>query len=774
MNDDQGGGATHADFLLVGGGLASATAAEALRQEGADGSIVMVCAEDELPYHRPPLSTRFLLAEQPLALPLVLGADYYRENDITVLRGTRAIAVEPQSQLVHTDRSGPIHFGKLLLAMGARPIHLNGPGAALPGIHYLRTLQDALAIKRAAQSGKRAVVVGASFIGMELSATLAQKGLHVTLLTRKQVVFDKLEDPTICGYFRELYAGRGIDIVVGDFVAEFLGEGRLEGVRTQAGRILPCDLAAVGIGVTPNVEFLQASGIAVDNGVLVDQYLQTGHPDILAAGDVANFCDPVFNLRRRIEHWDNAVKQGRLAARNMLDQRLPYDEVSYYAFEVFDFGFQFLGMADNARERAQIGSLQARSCALLYLQNDVPRALFSTGRPAKETRAIESLVRYRTHLGRLLGRLSEPGFSLAQVPSQTVVILQGGGALGAFECGVMRALEEVAVYPDIVAGVSIGAFNGAIIAANPRHAAGPLAGFWKDISVVAPDVPDERMRRLLSSWQSLLFGVPAFFRPRWATPQLAAASAASWTSFYDPSPVKELLSKYVDFNSLKSSPVRLLISAVNVETGALEVFDSYVDELTPDHILASGSLPPGLPWTTIGGKHYWDGGILSNSPLEQVVERSGAAGKRIFIVDLFPSKKPLPANLMEVIGRRDEIVYAERIRRDSSEQALVSDFHKLVDAILTRLGAVEAEQVRQWAPYIQLMGEESRMDITRIIREGVEGEPASKDYDFSETSIANHMSAGYEMAKQALKKHRHKTCYHPLERGRRGASTSGR
>jgi NTE family protein len=241
---------------------------------------------------------------------------------------------------------------------------------------------------------------------------------------------------------------------------------------------------------------------------------------------------------------------------------------------------------------------------------------------------------------------------------------------------------------------------------------------------------------------------------------------------YDPSPVKQLLSKYVDFNSLKSSPVRLLISAVNVETGALEVFDSYVDELTPDHILASGSLPPGLPWTTIGGKHYWDGGILSNSPLEQVIERSGAAGKRIFIVDLFPSKKPLPANLMEVIGRRDEIIYAERIRRDSSEQALVSDFHKLVDAILTRLGAVEAEQVRQWAPYIQLMGEESRMDITRIIREGVEGEPASKDYDFSETSIANHMRAGYEMAGQALKKHRQKTCYHPLERGRRGASTS--
>jgi NTE family protein len=236
--------------------------------------------------------------------------------------------------------------------------------------------------------------------------------------------------------------------------------------------------------------------------------------------------------------------------------------------------------------------------------------------------------------------------------------------------------------------------------------------------------------------------------------------------------VKELLSKYVDFGFLKSSPVRLLVSAVNVETGALEVFDSYVDELTPDHILASGSLPPGLPWTTIDGKHYWDGGILSNSPLEQVIERSGAAGKRIFIVDLFPNNKPLPTNLLEVMGRRDEIVYAERIRRDSSEHALISDFHKLVDAILTRVGAADAEQIRQWAPYIQLMGDESRLDITRIIREGVEGEPASKDYDFSETSIANHMRAGYEMAKQALKGRQRRTCYHPVELGRRGASTS--
>jgi NTE family protein len=306
------------------------------------------------------------------------------------------------------------------------------------------------------------------------------------------------------------------------------------------------------------------------------------------------------------------------------------------------------------------------------------------------------------------------------------------------------------VYPDIVAGVSIGAFNGAIIAAHPRQATAALCAFWNDLAIDVADVPDEGLRRLLASWEALLLGVPGFFRPRWGLPAWGTQLAAPWTSFYDPSPIRQRLAQYVDFASLKTSPVRLLVSAVNVETGALEVFDSYVDDLTPDHILASGSLPPGLPWTTIGGKHYWDGGILSNSPLEQVVERSGAAGKRFYVVDLFPSKKPLPTNLVEVMGRRDEIVYAERIRRDSTEQALLSDFRKLVEGILTRVDAVNAAQIRQWPPYVQLMGGDARMDITRIVRQGVEGEPASKDYDFSRASIAMHIEAGYATARLAL------------------------
>src|SRR6185436_4319268 len=221
-------------------------------------------------------------------------------------------------------------------------------------------------------------------------------------------------------------------------------------------------------------------------------------------------------------------------------------------------------------------------------------------------------------------------------------------------------------------------------------------------------------------------------------------------SYYDLSPVRRLLAKYFDFNALKSSPIRLLMSAVNVETAGLEVFDSYVDEITPDHIIASGSLPPAFPWTTIDGKHYWDGGIVSNSPLEQVIERCGTSGKRVFIVNLFPTKKPLPTNLIEVMGRRDEIVYTERIGRENGMTAFVNDFRKLVHEILSDVEPARREQLTQRPRYVQLMGDEGIFDVTRIVRPGTEGEPTSKDYDFSRASIEQHQRSGYEMAKQTL------------------------
>lgn len=516
------------------------------------------------------------------------------------------------------------------------------------------------------------------------------------------------------------------------------------------GETIPCDLAVVAIGVTPNIEFLRGSGIELGDGVVVDQDLQTNVPGIFAAGDVASFLDPIFGERRRIEHWDNAVQQGRLAARNMLGQSIRYDAVSYFFSDILELSFVFLGSTNDIDERIGRGALEDRSFALFYLKNDILRAAFSMGRPATETRAIESLIRHRVSLRSVKTRLADAKFALENIPTQTVLILQGGGALGAFECGVVKALEEADIHPDIVAGVSIGAFNGAIIAANPRKAAPALDAFWNDVAIVTPGLPNESLRRALASWQAIWFGSPRFFRPRWRLPAPSRDQFPwTWTSFYDTAPARTLLEKYVDFGRLKESPIRLLVGAVNVETAQLEIFDSHADDLTVDHILASGSLPPAFPWTSFEGKHYWDGGIISNSPLELVTERCGAAGKRVFIVDLFADQKPLPENLVEVWMRRDEIVYAERVRSDVRTRERVGDFQKLVLEVMDQLQPERAERLRQSPRFIQLMGDAAPTTITRVVNEVPEGEPPFVDNDFSTQTIERLKQAGYLMTKRA-------------------------
>jgi NTE family protein len=376
----------------------------------------------------------------------------------------------------------------------------------------------------------------------------------------------------------------------------------------------------------------------------------------------------------------------------------------------------------------------------------------TSGRPAEETKAAEALIRYRVNLQKYRGKLSDPAFSIDQIPNQSVLVLQGGGAMGAFEAGVVQALEENEIVPDIVAGVSIGAYNGAIIAGNPTQASAALRAFWEELSVTSTpwtgyDIHDS----FFSSWYSFAFGSPKMFRPRWLSPTLLYdTSPASWTSFYDTSPAKSLLKRYVDFEALGKSPIRLLVTAIDVESGDLEVFDSYSHTLTPDHIVASGSIPPSFPWTTIGGRHYWDGGLASNSPLDQVAARCGLTGKQVFIVDLYTSKRALPANIMQVLLRRDELIYAERINRDIRMNELIADFHDLVDEIVALMQPDATALVKQRPRYAQLMGSMAPYSITRIIREGKQNEAPSRDSDFSLRAIIANREEGYQQAKVGI------------------------
>lgn len=742
----------HADFLLIGGGLASVTAAETLRTEQATGSIMILCDEAMPPYHRPPLSKRVLHEAEADERIFINPQAFYREHAIELRLAARVVAVDPLAHQVTLADGGRIGYGKLLIASGMRAIRPAAPGNGLAGIHVVHTRDDAQALRADLVGRRRAVVLGGSFLGMEVALTLAELGLAVTIIERAPQLVRHLEAEQLSAHFQRHAEGRGVEVLLDDTVSAFHGDERVREVETSRGRRLHCDLVVAAIGVTPASDFLAGSGIALDQGrVMVDALLETSVPDVFAAGDVTSFEDPVFARRRHIEHWDNALKQGRLAARNMLGRRLRYDEVSYFFGDIGGLRFNVLGDPAGARTHIARGSLADESFALFYLRGNIARALFSIDRPVDETRLAEGLIRHRVNLGGIRSRLHDPAFALNAIPPQTALILQGGGALGAFECGAVKALEEFGVFPDIVAGVSIGAFNGAIIASHPRQASEALEAFWEELSVRALPLPFPGGEQAAAAWQILGFGVPGFFVPRWlpalgTMPQLPF----NWISFYDIAPMRELLAKYVDFPSLRASPVRLLMSAVDVQTAELAIFDSYVDDISVDHVLASGSLPPGFPWTVVDGKAYWDGGIVSNSPLELVHERCGPDGKRVFIVDLFTGRSPLPSNMPEVMLRRDEIVYSERVRSDLRQRAKIGAYRRMVDHILARLEPGEAAEVRHLPEYIQLMGDGAAGSITRIDRRTGELPAASLHNDFSAGTIREEIHHGYMEAHRAL------------------------
>lgn len=340
------------------------------------------------------------------------------------------------------------------------------------------------------------------------------------------------------------------------------------------------------------------------------------------------------------------------------------------------------------------------------------------------------------------------------IKRETVVVLQGGGALGAYECGVYKALEEQGILPDIVAGVSIGAVNAAIVAGTPRGKAAPaLEAFWNEIAVPDPPILHEELRRFVAAWQIAVFGVPKLFIPRWLTPSwptFVPFTWWTWTSLYDPTPLKRILEKYVDFERLASRETRLILTAVNVETGELEVFDSAEQRITVEHIVASGSLPPGLPWTTIDGKPYWDGGLVANTPLRPVMEKRAGVPLQIYLVDLFPKVQPLPTNLTGVLARRKDILYSEKTECDLRSCELQNETLAVIQELLEHVDPEAAERIRQSGRYQRVVEQACRIEITRFVHTGEAFESESKDYDFSRATIQEHIRRGYEQARAIL------------------------
>jgi NADPH-dependent 2,4-dienoyl-CoA reductase/sulfur reductase-like enzyme len=357
------------ELVIVGGGLAAARAIKSYRQVGGPGQIALLSRESDLPYHRPALSKRYLRGETTDA-PFAEDASFYRDHDVEVLLETSATAVDTGSRTVVTD-ANRFRYGKLLIATGATPRRLKVPGAELEGVHALRTLRDSQAIREAARSAERAVVVGGGFIGMEVAASLRQLGLAVTLIHLGSGLFDQLHSSQLSDELAALYREHGVELLLEQEVAGFGGDDRLSYVETKSGLCVEAELAVVGVGVTPNVAFLADSGLALDNGVVVNQRFQTQAAGVFAAGDVANFFDPLYSRQRRIEHWSNANYQGTEVGKILAGDGGGYDTVSSFFSEVFGTTVKVFGDVSRFDELTTEGSL--RSGALLTSYGDSGR-----------------------------------------------------------------------------------------------------------------------------------------------------------------------------------------------------------------------------------------------------------------------------------------------------------------------------------------------------------------------------------------------------------------
>ena len=332
-------------FVIVGASLTGAKAAETLRAEGFDERVVLVGAEDERPYERPPLSKDYLRGEAERETVYVHPEGFYSDHDIELRLGRTAVSVDVAGSEVALDDGERLRYDRLLLATGAEPRRLSIPGGDLDGVLYLRSVADCDALRGRLDRGGTVVVIGAGWIGAEVAASARQRGLDVTVIEPLTVPLERVLGTEVGAVYRDIHVDHGVHMLLGTGVEAFEGGTAVERVRTSDGRELECDFVVVGVGVQPRIGLAAQAGLAVDNGILVDEHLQTSAPGVFAAGDVANAHHPFYGERIRVEHWANALHQGPLAARAMLGEPDVYDRLPYFFSDQYDVGMEYAGFA---------------------------------------------------------------------------------------------------------------------------------------------------------------------------------------------------------------------------------------------------------------------------------------------------------------------------------------------------------------------------------------------------------------------------------------------
>lgn len=334
-------------FVIVGGGLAGAKAAETLRAEGFDGEVVLFGSEPDRPYERPPLSKGYLLGKEERESAFVHPASWYAEHNVDLRTGVTVAMIDPAAHLV-TFGGGTVGYDKLVLTTGASARRIDIPGAGLSNVLYLRTLPESEALRAAFTPEARVVIVGAGWIGLEAAAAARTAGSSVTVLEPQPGALYGVLGPELGGKFADLHRSHGVEFRFGESAAEFRaahpGSARVDSVLTTSGAELPADVVVVGIGAVPNDGLAKSAGLEVNNGVVTDSALRTSDPGIYAAGDVASSYHPLLGRHLRMDHWSNALNGGKAVAKSMLDQHVEYNRVPYFYSDQYDLGMECAGL----------------------------------------------------------------------------------------------------------------------------------------------------------------------------------------------------------------------------------------------------------------------------------------------------------------------------------------------------------------------------------------------------------------------------------------------
>jgi 3-phenylpropionate/trans-cinnamate dioxygenase ferredoxin reductase component len=398
--------------IIVGASLAGAKAAETLRDEGFDGRVVLVGAEDERPYERPPLSKDYLRGEVGREKVYVHDESFYAEHDIELRPGRTVESLDTSTSELALDDGERLRYDRLLLSTGAEPRRLSIPGAELDGVLYLRSVQDSDALRERLERGGAVVVVGAGWIGAEVAASARQRGLEVTVLDPVGVPLERVLGAEVGAIYRDIHTDHGTEMLMGTGVEAFEGDKAVERVRTSDGRELECDFVVVGVGVEPRTQLATQAGLAVDNGISVDKHLQTSVPGVFAAGDVANAHHPFYGEQIRVEHWANALNQGPAAARNMLDRTVAYDRLPYFFSDQYDVGMEYSGFARTWDRVVFRGDPSTREFVAFWLVED--RVVAGMNLNVWDiTDSIQRLIRERVPVDER--RLADPDVSLDEL-----------------------------------------------------------------------------------------------------------------------------------------------------------------------------------------------------------------------------------------------------------------------------------------------------------------------------------------------------------------------